>query len=763
MTFPLLQRLSLVGLLFAGVGLAGAAEAEPPVRSLDASPAQLTRIFAPYRTEHAALSPDGRYLAYSEREAGKLFVAVVEIDRPERMSARIEVATDASSTPMMETGTAELTPAAIRWLRWVTPTRVVVETNRNTAVQEIEGWSNRAGAIMAFDADGGNARILVTPEDVVRQGLDFASFVKPDEPVFTAVRSVDQPTTEPQPDPTAAEFAPPTATPSGSVRVLRSPRIHDLMAGEPESVLVRTEGDRHMGLYKLNVITGALTTLSEEILDQSKISLYDRRGRPRGAVPAHVRVAFPHAYAVDTGAGLLRWKSLDQLAGSKAGAPGFHVDPASFFTERAVPIGFDENPDLLYFAANIGRDTLGIYGLNLKNGQRTGFSFENPRLDLVEPTPGGFVAGKPLVFDRFSRALVGVRFEGWWRTARWLRPNLQAVQTKLEQTLPGRSVDLLEWDQAEQRFLVLTRGPVDPGTYNVFDAPKARLAEFVRRVPGGDTKTDGQAAVLSFKDPAGRDLGALLHLPGASHPKPTALVILCPTEPWFRARTAHRPEVQALTAMGLAVLQINGRGATGFGLKQREALKPGYEEAQIEDMVSALDYLQKYLPMNLKRVIAMGSDWGGFVALRAVQLHPERFRCAVTLNPTVDPGDWLENSAWTEGSPGPALTRAYYGDAARLKAAPLVRQAAKVSRPVLLLNYPGRAGSPLPPKYLVARRFAAAVRSAGGTAEFGDLSEDFARGYPVAKAETYGRIQQFLNSALFSFEVNIGDSKVVPP
>jgi len=34
---------------------------------------------------------------------------------------------------------------------------------------------------------------------------------------------------------------------------------------------------------------------------------------------------------------------------------------------------------------------------------------------------------------------------------------------------------------------------------------------------------------------------------------------------------------------------------------------------------------------------------------------------------------------------------------------------------------------------------------------------------PVAKAEAFRRIQQFLNSALFSYEVNIGDTKVVQP
>jgi len=104
-----------------------------------------------------------------------------------------------------------------------------------------------------------------------------------------------------------------------------------------------------------------------------------------------------------------------------------------------------------------------------------------------------------LVFDRYSRSLIGIRFETWWRTARWLKPNLQAVQSKLERTFAGRSVDVLEWDQFEQRYLVLTRGLFSAGTYYVFDAPKAKLTELVRRVPEADAKSAGQAAVFNFK------------------------------------------------------------------------------------------------------------------------------------------------------------------------------------------------------------------------------------------------------------------------
>jgi len=88
-------------------------------------------------------------------------------------------------------------------------------------------------------------------------------------------------------------------------------------------------------------------------------------------------------------------------------------------------------------------------------------------------------------------------------------------------------------------------------------------------------------------------LRALLHFPGRSSPKPTALAVLCPSEPWSRAHTDYQPEIQALTAMGLAVLQVDGRGAMGFGTKQREAIRSSYEESQIEDTLSALDVSAK--------------------------------------------------------------------------------------------------------------------------------------------------------------------------
>ena len=48
-------------------------------------PGRFKALFQPVRTDRAALSPDGKYLAYSIRENDTVAVAVIEIDHPEKM------------------------------------------------------------------------------------------------------------------------------------------------------------------------------------------------------------------------------------------------------------------------------------------------------------------------------------------------------------------------------------------------------------------------------------------------------------------------------------------------------------------------------------------------------------------------------------------------------------------------------------------------------------------------------------------------------
>jgi pimeloyl-ACP methyl ester carboxylesterase len=236
---------------------------------------------------------------------------------------------------------------------------------------------------------------------------------------------------------------------------------------------------------------------------------------------------------------------------------------------------------------------------------------------------------------------------------------------------------------------------------------------------------------------------------------------VCPDEPWTRVTSEFNPEVLALADMGFAVAQLSSRGAWGFGRRQREALAAGYDLVQVEDIAGAVDELEKRFRVNRSHVALIGRGHGGFIALRTLQSHPDRFRSAVAIDAPVDLGAWLKEQHWSSDDLAHQLTRRWLGDDARLAAAPLTSAPEKIARPVLLLNYPGPEGAPRPAAYLAARYFADAVRGRGQDAQFEDLPLDFERGLPTARADTFARVEEFLNTTIYRFAVKPQEAKPV--
>ncbi len=735
---------------------------------------QFVGLFAPFRTERAALSPDGKYLAYTVRDNGTIAVVIVEIDHPEKITARVTVASDETSTPMLAENQQEKTPSRVRWMRWTTPTRLVVETNGAFAVSNGGSWTTRTGAVFGMDADGRNARLLASPRDVLEQLPDESTLPPAETQNSHTIWSPDQPIPTPGADPavdgTSASdpLAPDVVTPPESTvkHVAQDIRVYDLAPNDPGCVLLQTSGTpteagaRHLGFELLNTITGKLTNLTYDLVPGQSRGLTDRVGHVRLTLPVTLLAPFPHGYQYLGATGSDHSRELDTVIGSSA-AGGFTVSPENFFGRRAIPVAFDEDPNVLYYAANAARDTFGVYSLNLATGKRGAIQIENPVYDLVPPVES-FTDSSRLVIDRFYHRLAGLRFDAALRTAAWIYPSFQAAQKALEQALPGHSVDILEWDQTGHRLLVLATAPGDAGAYYIFDRNNARLAEFARRAPWIDAKATHRTYPIAFKTANNLPLTGLLTVPNHPRLTPMPVIVLCPDMPWERVRPDFSNRVQALAEMGFVVVQINGRGAWGFGLKHREALSIGYDLVQVEDLIAALDYLGANFKVDPKRVAIMGDLHGGFIALRALQLHPERFRCAVAVNAPVDLAAWLEEQRWTEGAAGPALTRSALGDAARLKEAPLARHPELIKRPVLMLHYPGADGAPRASTYLAARNLAEAVRRRATDTEFVDLSTDYMRGYPQAQSDAFQQIENFLNVTVYDYKVKMGDAQVQP-
>ena len=566
-------------------------------------PGRFKPLFQPFRTDMAALSPDGRYLAYSLRDGDALSVAVIEIAHPEKMTALVKVVDDKTATPMMAEEQREPTPARINWLRWATPTRVIVETNQvfTTTGPGEAGWQSWPGTVLAFDADGGNARQLANGQDVPETIMDVRDadgrdpFSTRRDPAWKFLPSEPDGSTQAS-GPLAGEAQDPEAAPAASQTfVANSPRSLRLLGLDPArpgsvtlvaSGALRSNGTRTLGCYSLDPTTGKLTSLADQMIDAEATPRIDHQGRVRLSLANTTRVSFPVPYQYHRAEGRGVVKSLDEATGLR----GFSVSPDNYFGERAVPVGFDTDPTILYYASNLDRDTFGLYSFNVATGQRGSVAIESPAYDLISPPGAGFPGLDTLVFDRFDHKLAGVRYAATFRTTVWVRPELQSLQAQLEKLLPGRSVELIDWDKTIDRVLLGTEGPADPGAFYIYDRVQNKLMEFVRRAPWIEANLTNTTLPFAYTRDDGARISGLITMPSQPRIKPTPVVMICPDAPWQRVRPDFQPEVQALADMGFVVVQFNGRGAWGMGRRQRQAITAGYDLVQVDELGRCHEY-----------------------------------------------------------------------------------------------------------------------------------------------------------------------------
>ena len=260
--------------------------------------------------------------------------------------------------------------------------------------------------------------------------------------------------------------------------------------------------------------------------------------------------------------------------------------------------------------------------------------------------------------------------------------------------------------------------------------------------------------------------------PGLLGFPPPPLLIYCHDGPWSRDQPGYEAEVQALAETGFVVLQVNYRGSAGFGTAHRLAIRSGFDSVPLEDILAALSWIETQRPIDRRRIALLGRGFGGYLALRALQLHPELFRCAIAVGPCADLAGWRDH----EYEPGfgvmspramfssrrptfdfdAAVRRWFFsGNTAQLKAISPIRQPELITKPVFILGESGSRGVPAEQ----ASDLRAALVARGASPEYLANVGDFARGDSPARLEVFARIGEFLNLNVYDFRVDVGEPK----
>jgi len=101
------------------------------------------------------------------------------------------------------------------------------------------------------------------------------------------------------------------------------------------------------------------------------------------------------------------------------------------------------------------------------------------------------------------------------------------------------------------------------------------------------------------------------------------LIVLVHGGPTAHVTTALDLEIQLFTSRGIAVVDLNYGGSTGYGREYRDRLRGTWGVVDVEDSAAAVRYLAERGDVDPARVQITGGSAGGYTTLMALAVRDE--------------------------------------------------------------------------------------------------------------------------------------------
>ena len=182
----------------------------------------------------------------------------------------------------------------------------------------------------------------------------------------------------------------------------------------------------------------------------------------------------------------------------------------------------------------------------------------------------------------------------------------------------------------------------EPPEVNVLAASDAKPAP--RRLTTTNPSVAGalrpKVEVVSWKGPDGLPIEGLLHLPPDRPAEKLPFILHIHGGPAGRFAFSHSAfsriyPIDAFVARGIAVLQVNPRGSSGYGEKFKKANVRDWGGKDYLDLMAGVDMLVAKGIVDPARMGVMGWSYGGFMT-SWILTHTDRFRFASPGAPVTD-------------------------------------------------------------------------------------------------------------------------------
>jgi dipeptidyl aminopeptidase/acylaminoacyl peptidase len=147
---------------------------------------------------------------------------------------------------------------------------------------------------------------------------------------------------------------------------------------------------------------------------------------------------------------------------------------------------------------------------------------------------------------------------------------------------------------------------------DLLDRTEPRIVNYLAKVEPVEFPTTGDRTAFGlFYPPHSPDYAG-----GADERPP--LLVKCHGGPTSAASSTLNLGIQFWTSRGIAVLDVNYGGSTGFGREYRERLRLNWGIVDVDDCVNGAKFLSEQGLVDAKRVVISGGSAGGYTTLAAL-------------------------------------------------------------------------------------------------------------------------------------------------
>ncbi|NLM71611.1 MAG: S9 family peptidase, partial [Synergistaceae bacterium] len=177
--------------------------------------------------------------------------------------------------------------------------------------------------------------------------------------------------------------------------------------------------------------------------------------------------------------------------------------------------------------------------------------------------------------------------------------------------------------------LLIANSDRTAGTYYFYDMANRELKKLEDVTPWLPEERMAPMKAISYRARDGLTIHGYLTLPPGSDGKNLPVVIHPHGGPWVRDVWGFNPVVQFLASRGLAVLQMNFRGSTGYGRAFWEASFKEWGRAMQDDITDGVQWMIDSGTADPKRIGIFGGSYGGYVVLAGLAFTPDLYSCGV--------------------------------------------------------------------------------------------------------------------------------------